>query len=79
MHFASSCPPLVTEEGGMTNSQIGQAFGNDVLDRSRPCREPHVHSSKVAVGCIYGIDLFIEFSALITNYLTSILAIDFLD
>lgn len=46
-----SRPPLVTEEGGMTKSQIGQAFGNDVLERSRLCREPHVHSSKVVMGC----------------------------
>lgn len=35
----------------MTKSQIGQAFGNDVLERSRPCHEPHVHSFKVAMGC----------------------------
>lgn len=36
----------------MTKSQIGQAFGNDVLERSRPYRVPHVHSFKVAMGCI---------------------------
>lgn len=37
----------------MTKSQIGQASGNDVLERSRPCRVAHVHSFKVAMGCTY--------------------------
>lgn len=54
-------PPLVTEEGGMTKSQIGQAFGNDVFERSRLCREPHVHSLEVAMVTMNGIIHLIRF------------------
>lgn len=46
VNFAFSRPPLGTEEGGVTKSQIGQAFGNDVLEWSRPCRVAHVQSLK---------------------------------
>lgn len=46
----------------MTNSQIGQAFGNDVLERSRPCRVAHVHSSRKWQWVAYvASDFFLPF------------------
>lgn len=74
--FAFCRPPLVTGVGGMTKSQIGQAFGNDVLERSRPCRVAHVHSSRKWQWVAYeGSIFFIRFGALINPCLQMLMMV----